>query len=336
MRRSTTILSLLLCAFAMTGAAADGGTVAESLRLGGAPLQLVSSGGTLWVLVCDRGCSGQAKRSVGRVIEIDARSGQVIASATLARPGAIAVGPSGVYATDFWRGTVRRLDLRTLRLTATLHLKLPFFIVTSTTRDNAFLPEMVAVGADSVWVASDRGALARTDPRLHRLTAMLRLPSDTLQTMTTAPATVWLSESLLGLYRVSTTRNRVVARTPLGPAGHRFVAVQLLPAGKRLLAVGEWTNAGTLINRNGLARIDPARNSVDALTPLPSGQLTAAVGRSSLWVGRVNGTLLEKINPGSGTVVRRLQARAGVALAFAGGRLWTLFRDGTLRRLAIR
>ncbi len=239
MRRSATILCLLLCAFAVIAAAAGGGTVAESLRLGGAPLQLVSGGGKLWVLVCDRGCSGQAKRSVGRVIEIDARSGRVIASATLARPGAIAIGPSGVYATDFWRDAVRRLDRHTLRLTATLHLKLPFFIVTSTTRDNAFLPETVAVGGGSVWVASDRGALARTGPRLHSVTAMLRLPSDAFQTMTTTAGTVWLSESLLGLYRVSTTTNRVVARTPVGPAGHRFVAVQLLPVGWRLLAVGE-------------------------------------------------------------------------------------------------
>jgi hypothetical protein len=307
-----------------------------ALSLAGTPLQLVSAGGALWVLTCDRGCSGEARRSVGRLVEIDARSGRVIGSATLLRPGAIAVGAGGVYATDFWRNTVRRLDLRTLRLQATLHLKLPFFIVTSTYRSNAFAPEALAVGDGSVWVASDRGALARADPLLRHVTAMLRLPSDAFQAMATAPVTVWLSESLLGLYRVSTKTNRVVARIPVGPAGGRFVPVQLLPAGKRLLAVGEWTSAGTLTNRNGLARLDPTRNRVAAVTPLPAGQLAAAYGGGALWVGRVNDTMLEQIDPASGAVVRRLQARVGGALAFAGGRLWTIFRDGSLQRLAIR
>ena len=241
-----------------------------------------------------------------------------------------------MYATDFWRDTVRRLDPRTLRVTATLQLKLPFFIVTSTRRDNAFLPEQVAVGDGSVWVASDRGALARADPHLRRLTAMVRLPSDAFQAIATAPGTVWLSESLLGLYRVSAKTNRVVARIPIGPADGRFVPVQLLPAGKWLLAIGEWTNAGTLTKRDGLVRLDPARNRVEAVTPLPPGQLTAAYGGGSLWVGRVNSALLEKIDPDSGKVLRRLRARVGLALAFAGGSLWTSFRDGKLPPAATR
>jgi hypothetical protein len=94
----------------------------------------------------------------------------------LVRPGAIAVGRDAGYATDFWRGDVRRLDPSTLRVTAKVHLKLPFVIVTSMIRDDAFLPEAVAVGGGSVWVASDRGALARADLRLRRVSAMLRLP----------------------------------------------------------------------------------------------------------------------------------------------------------------
>jgi hypothetical protein len=92
-----------------------------------------------------------------------------------------------VHATDFWRDTVRRLDPRTLRVAETLHLKLPFFMVTSTRRDNAFLPEQVTVGDGAVWVASDRGALARADPHLRRLTAMLRLTFDAFQAIATTP-----------------------------------------------------------------------------------------------------------------------------------------------------
>lgn len=251
MRRNAITLCLVLGVLAVAAAASGGGTVIQPLRLGGVPLQLLSARGELWLLTCERGCTGEARHSVGQVVEIDPHTGKVIASARIDRPGAIAVGLGGVYATDFWRNAVRLLDPRTLHVTATLRLKLPFFIVTSTYRSNAFAPEAIAVGGGAVWVASDRGALAHAEGRLRRVARMLRLPSDAFQAMATAPGTVWLSESLLGLYRVSTQTNRVVARIRIGPAGGRFVAVQLVPAGKRLLAVGEWTNAGTLTNRNG-------------------------------------------------------------------------------------
>ncbi len=157
------------------------------MDLGGALLQLLSADGALWALTCDHACSGEGKRSVGRIVEIDPRNARVIASTKLARPETIAVGTSGVFATEFWRGTVRRLDPRTLRLSATLHLKLPFFITTSTVRDDAFLPEAIAVGGGGVWVATARGALARTDPHLRHVLAMLRLPGDAFQAITVTP-----------------------------------------------------------------------------------------------------------------------------------------------------
>jgi len=304
--------------------------------LGGAPLQLVSADGALWALTCDHACSGEGKRSVGRIVEIDPRNGRVIASTKLARPETIAVGTGGVFATDFWRGTVRRLDPRTLRLSATLHLKLPFFITTSRTRDDAFLPESIAVGGGSVWVATARGALARTDPRLQHVLAMLRLPFDAFQAITATPGAVWLSEGLLGIYRVSTRTSKVLARLPVGPADGRFDPVQLIPTDTQLLAIGQWTNAGTLTNRNGLARVDSARNRVEAVTPLPAGQLTSAYGAGSLWVGRVNATTLEQIDPSSGKTLRQLHVRVGRMLAFAGGALWTAFPDGTLQRTPTR
>jgi streptogramin lyase len=269
-------------------------------------------------------------------VEIDPQNGRVIASTTLARPGAIAVGTSGVYATDFWRDTVRRLDRRTLRLAATLNLKLPFFITTSTIRDDAFLPEAIAVGGGSVWVATARGALARTDPHLRHVLAMLRLPGDAFQAITATPNAVWLSESLLGIYRISTKTNKLVARLPVGPAGGRFDPVQLIATDTQLLAIGQWTSAGTLTNRNGLARVDSTRNRVTAVTPLPAGQLTSAYGAGSLWVGRVNATTLTQIDPRSGKTLRQLHVRVGRMLAFAGGAPWTAFRDGTLQQVPTR
>jgi streptogramin lyase len=333
--RAAPILCLTLAGLALAGAAPiSARTIApRSVDLGGTPLQLVAARGALWALTCDHGCSGEGKRSVGRLVEIDPRNAHVIATTKLARPGAIAVGTSGVYATDFWRGTVRRLDPRTLRLSATLHLKLPFVITTSTTRDDAFLPEAIAVGGGSVWVATARGALARTGPRLRHVGAMLRLPGDAFQAITVTPGAVWLSESLLGIYRISTETNKVVARLPVGPAGGRFDPVQLIPTDTQLLAIGQWTNAGTLTNRNGLTRVDSTRNRVTDVTPLPAGELTSAYGAVSLWVGHVNTTTLTQIDPRSGKTLRRLHVRVGRMLAFAGDTLWTALGNGTLQQV---
>jgi hypothetical protein len=340
LRIGAAFLASAAVAASATGAAATPTAghpvVPRSVELGGAPLQLVSAEGALWALTCDHACSGEGKRSVGRIVEIDPRNARVIASTKLARPGAIAVGTGGVYATDFWRGTVRRLDRRTLRLSATLHLKLPFFITTSRTRDDAFLPEAIAVGGGGVWVATARGALARTDPHLQHVLAMLRLPGDAFQAITAAAGAVWLSEGLLGIYRISTRTSKVLARIPVGPAGGRFDTVQLIPTDTQLLAIGQWTNAGTLTNRNGLARLDSTRNRVTTETPLPAGQLTSAYGAGSLWVGRVNATTLEQIDPLTGKTLRQLHVRVGRMLAFAGGALWTAFGDGTLQRIPTR
>jgi hypothetical protein len=151
--------------------------------------------------------------------------------------------------------------------------------------------------------------------------------------MTPAPGGVWLSESLLDLYRVDARAGRVVRRVRIG-AG--VVAAQLIAAGEQLFAVGERTSDGTLVQRNTLVRLDATGNRKASLTPLPRGRLTAAYGGGSLWVGVADGQTLERVDPRRGTVVRRLHARLGDALAFAGGSLWTLFRGGTPERLAVR
>jgi hypothetical protein len=99
------------------------------MHLGATPLELVGTRDSLWLLTCDRRCSGEARTSAGRIVRIDSREGRVLASAPISRPQALAVGSGGVYAVDFWRDTVIRLDPETLRTTARLRLVLPFEVV---------------------------------------------------------------------------------------------------------------------------------------------------------------------------------------------------------------
>jgi streptogramin lyase len=303
--------------------------VEPSLRLEATPLELLAAQGSLWALTCDRGCTGEARYSTGRIVRIDPRSGRVAASAILRRPGRIAIGASGVYATDFWRDRIRRIDLRTLQVVGSLKLRLPFRF---TARDNAFVPLAVAVG-HAVWVATDRGAVARTDLQLRNVVATVRLPLEAFGGITVGPGAVWLAESLAGVYRIDPRTNHVIARIRIPLAAGSLDAEQIVLSGGKVLAIGAKTSANMLTGRNGVARIDPQRNRVEAVTPLPSGPLAVTVGQGSLWVARVGGSSVERVDPRTGKVVARIRGQIGTALAVAGGYLWTASREGTIRKL---
>jgi virginiamycin B lyase len=304
-----------------------------SLRVGGMPVGLVAGRGFVWALTCDRGCSGEARQSVGRIIRIDPRSGRVTASAALRRPGALAVGSSGVYAVDFWHDTVRRIDPRTLAVVSALKLMLPFQF---SARDSGFAPSDVAVGAGGVWIATARCAIAHADPRASSVLATVLLPCDALGGIAVDARAVWVGESLLGVYRVDPRTNRVVARIPIGPAATRFSVDQVMAGAGNLFAIGTWTTAGNVgTESRGLARIDSGRTRLAWLSKLPSGPLAATFGQGSVWVGRVGGSEVERIDPTTGQVAGHLHLQVGTMLAVAGGQLWTADRDGAIRRLAI-
>ena len=324
-------LCLTLAPLVLAGAtpARDDPSAERSLSLGGEPLEMVAARGSLWVLTCDRRCGGEAHDAIGRIVRIDPRSAHVVQSIALRRPGAIAVDPNAVYATDFWRDTVRRIDLRT-RAVRVLKLELPFRL---TPRDSRFVPEYVAVGASAVWIVTDRGALARADRALRRVVATVRLPFDGLGGMTAGRRRVWVSESLAGVYRVDPRIKPAIARIRIPLAAGRFDAGQVVPAASGVLLIGDRTSGGGYTGRNVLVRVGYGDGEVKGVTPLPPGPLAVAFGKGSLWVARSGGSGVMRIDPRTGRPVGRVRAKVGSALAFAGGSLWTIFPDGTLRQL---
>lgn len=258
-----------------------------SIRVGGTPLDLVGTHDSLWVLTCDRRCSGEARRSVGRIVHIDVPSARVVASVPISRPHALAVGPRGIYALDFWRGTVSQLDPHTLRPRATLRLVLPFEVVPG--GDDAFLPFDVVVGENAVWVSSGRGALARVDLGVGRLEAMVRLPGKATGELAASRRGVWVAESLLGIYRIDPATNRVSARIKIGPRTRRFAVDRPVVGGGWVLAIGSRTRNDVLTDERGFARIDPTRNRLRSITPLPSGRSRSRSGRVRFgWRGSVD------------------------------------------------
>ncbi len=333
LRWATSIVGAFLLVVA-AAPASQGRDLGLALRLGGTPLQLLAARGSLWVLTCDRGCTGEARHSIGRIIRIDPRNARVVASAKIPRPDTVAVGAGGLYATDFEHGTIRRLDLHTLAVVGALKLKLPFRF---SARDNAFLPEAVAVGRDAVWVVSDRGAVVRADLRLHRAVASLRMPPDAFGDPVGGIAAdtggAWSAESLAGVYRVDQRANRISAKIRVPLATGRFDAVQVFPLAGQVLVLGVKTSGGALTQRNLLARIDANHNRVERITSLPSGRVVATTGAGSLWVARLGGATVGRVDPRTGRVVARFRAHAGTALAVSGGHLWTVSPRGVVRQV---
>jgi streptogramin lyase len=323
---------LALAALALAGALARPGAAGQPrLDLNGKPLQLVAAGGSLWVLTCDRGCTGEARTSVGRIVRIDPSRARVTTSVPLRRPQVIAVDRAGVYSLDFWKGDVYRLDPRTLEVTHRVHLVLPYRFG----KDNAFLPYAVATGEGAVWVSTARGAIAKVDRGATRVARTIRLPPKLAGDVAAGEGGVWVAAELAGIYRIDPGSDRITSRIVLGPSQHRLDPNRLLLAAGRLLVVGAWADAGTLAGGNGLAVVDPATGRVQRVSPLPGGWVVVAYGAGSLWAGRVGSATLERIDPRSGTVIRRIHARIGTALAVAGGYVWTADRDGVVRRIAV-
>jgi hypothetical protein len=138
------------------------------IHLGGHPLQTVVGAGSVWVLICDAGCSQRtlpqrARLAEGRLMRLSVETGRVLSVTPIADPGAVAVGEGAAWVTHPDKGTVSRIDLDRGRVVATVGLVLPRPIVPG---NRAFLPNDVAAGERGVWVSTARGWVARIDPGL--------------------------------------------------------------------------------------------------------------------------------------------------------------------------
>ncbi len=128
------------------------------VRLGGAPLQATSGLGSVWVLTCERDCSG--RQSAGQIVRVDSQTGKLTQRIDVVDANAFAIGGGGLWITHFYEGTVSRIDLPTGHTTRTVKLALPKPIVPG---DHQFVPNSISAGGDSVWVTTARGWVARID-----------------------------------------------------------------------------------------------------------------------------------------------------------------------------
>ncbi|HEY5344275.1 MAG TPA: hypothetical protein VIJ66_11545, partial [Solirubrobacteraceae bacterium] len=132
---------------------ADQSVAAEAgMRLAGAPLQATSGLGSVWVLTCERDCSG--RQSAGQIVRVDSRTGEISQRINVVDANAFAIGAGALWLTHVYEGSASRIDPGTGRTTRTIKLALPKPVVPG---DRQFLPDSISAGNDSVWVTTARG-----------------------------------------------------------------------------------------------------------------------------------------------------------------------------------
>lgn len=208
-------------------------------------------------------------------------------------------------------GTLARVDLKTGKVTATLHTGV------------ADSEGGIAASEDSVWlVANPNSTLVRIDPNSNKVVAEVPLPPG-CYTPAYGSDAVWVTCTQSSeLLRVDPVTNLVSAHIKVGPK-------------PRFLTVGEGA-VWTLNQGDGkVSRVDPQSNKVTATIdvgiPGGGGDISAAEG--SVWVTSF-GYPLSRIDPETNKVVQQFTGGGGDAVRAGKGSVWLCdLRGGKVWRL---
>jgi YVTN family beta-propeller protein len=186
-------------------------------RVPGAFSAAAAGFGSVWVTEW-RGAPPRLERWYGRdIARVNPRTAHVH---DVVRPGGtlldIGTGFGSVWAADFDRGLVWRIDPRSGRITARIPV--------------GPRPSHLAFGFGSVWVMSEHARVVRISPARNRVEASVRAPIDgESDFVTTGAGAVWIvayDTQLQGtLVEIDPTSNSVTRTVPVGQ-GPQGVAVE--------------------------------------------------------------------------------------------------------------
>jgi streptogramin lyase len=285
--------------------------------LPGEALDVAVGDGSVWAITCDRRCDDDGRQSEGSLVRVDPTTSRVVASATVARPHALAVGEGGVWVVDFWEGTVTRFDPETLRPVATIKLALPDEVP----GDHSFLPLHLATGEGAVWVSTARGAVARIDPATNAVSKVIELSPALTGDVAAGEGSVWVGE-VPGVKQIDPKTGGVIASLGLGvQPGTVLVAdgsvwvdgVQVRWAG----AAKGYAPAGGPV----LLRLEPSTGRVQTRIPLPPAA-RVVVGEGIAWASDAQDTL--EAFDSVGRVIGEPLPGGGGFLAADGKAVWVV------------
>jgi hypothetical protein len=287
----------------------------QTIKLPGAPSDLAYGDGSVWVTSEGPVALG------GSLLRLDPATSRVIDRIRL--PGVtdysqVAVGAGAVWVSDSGKSNVYRVDPRTDRVVATVHL--------------GGSPVNIAAGAGDVWVDDDSsGRLDKINPATDRLVARIKLP-DSVGPVAVAGGAVWIIDTLddqgQSLLRINPASDEITERVPLyGNA----TSVKAIAGSGPYLWLGDRRFLVTQINASSGAKV---------ATLVAGGDLIGAYGVVAFGVERAGGGSTRGIaiqlgaNPHEAAPTYPV-GRVPVAVAVGPHAAWVAnFEDATLTRIA--
>lgn len=232
-----------------------------------------------------------------------------LAEVLMTRPcGAMAIAAGSLWVADCKEGAVKRIDVKTAKLLATI----PTGIANPAGELN------VVAGAGSIWVASDAaGKIARIDPATNAVASSVAVD----------PGTWYLAFGLGSLWAVSATQQTLQR---IDPATNTVVGKAPLGKEPGFLAAGE---GGVWVQEQGdgtVARVDPASVAVTGRVKVGANLKWGDIdtGGGKVWLRTTDDQVFVAIDPATMTVEKRAGKAAGSgALRYTAEGLWTTAHD---------
>ena len=256
----------------------------------GSPDWMVVTDDAVWV----------TSSSINHVVRLDAKTNQPTAVLTVNNPcSGLAAGFGSLWVPSCGSHSLVRFDLHTAKIQAEIPV------------DPADSEGGITVGAESVWMASDKkGILSRIDPQTNTVIAEIAVPSGSFAP-TFADGAIWITSTEHNLLtRVDPQSNKAAASIPIGPK-------------PRFLTVGAGS-VWTLNQGDGtISRVDTKTNklvtNIEVGIPGTGGEI--AFGDGSVWA-TVFEIPISRIDPATNTVVDQWSGAGGDSIRVGHGSVW--------------
>lgn len=317
-----------------------------------------SEGDDLWVLTCSARCGGPPsnfEHSRGTLVKIDSRSGAIVARTPVEGAGIVAAGEGGVWTAGF-DGTVTHFDSATAKPVGSVHLSLPKPVGDNFPEAFDFLPNHIAVGEGSVWVATERGYVAQIDPETTSVARMIPTHFG-VAGLAAGGGSVWLSAGLFGVARIDPRTGELSPPRPIEAGDRRRLSTDYLAIADGSLWVrGGWARPhgpphpspqGRLRDyvagggeAMALAEVDLVSRKVDQMVHFAGYIWVHAVSDGRLWLSgsdtRSGSRDVYVLEPGAGRVVAAARlARPGTVVGAVGSSLWVARPGKMLERYEV-
>jgi streptogramin lyase len=160
--------TLTASSYAFEAAATPEGVVAFPLE--GAPTLVAAEDSQVWVNLDIEGY-------LDRLIHVDSDTGEVIHSVDIEPFVSLEIDGGTPWIAQIFNDAVLKFDSKARQLARVQLPRLePGFLRSDGSLDQCFLPSAISLGEEGLWVLTARRAIARVDPDLHELVALVRPP----------------------------------------------------------------------------------------------------------------------------------------------------------------